>query len=449
MAKQMIDLRDSETGLKSLVSDILAEAERQGASAAEVSVSEDIGLSVTVRKRELETVEFNQDRGFGITLYYGKRKGSASTSDSSRNAIEETVQAARNIARHTEEDPCSGLADAELMPDVLPELDLYHPWTVDAAAAEALALSCEAAGLDYDNRIVNSDGTQVSTQQSCRVYGNSHGFMGSYLGTRHSVSCMLIAEDAAGMQRDYWYTLARNPDQLEDVQAVGEEAARRATARLSPRKTATGSFPVVFSPQMASGLVGHLLAAISGGALYRKASFLLDSLGSEVASSHLSLKEEPHLSGRVGSAGFDGEGVATWDKAFISNGVVENYVLSSYSGRKLAMPTTGNAGGVFNLLLTGDTRPVAELYRSMGEGLLVTELMGQGVNSVTGDYSRGASGFWVEAGEITYPVDEITIASNLKGMYRDIQVLGDDVDERGNIRAPSMLIGAMTVAGEK
>ena len=444
-----IDLRDSEAGLKNLVSEILAEARSQGASAAEVSVSEDVGLSVTVRKSELETVEFNQDRGFGITVYYGKRKGSASTSDSSRGAIEETVRAARNIARHTEEDPCSGLADPELMPEVLPELDLYHPWALDAAAAEQLALSCEAAGLGHDKRIVNSDGAQVSTQQSCRVYGNSHGFIGSYLGTRHSVSCMLIAEDSAGMQRDYWYTLARDPTQLEDVQHVGEEAARRTTARLSPRKTATGSFPVVFSPQMASGLVGHLMGAISGGALYRKASFLLDSLGQQVASPHLTVKEEPHLRGCVGSSGFDGEGVATSAKAFITDGVVEHYILSSYSGRKLQMATTGNAGGVFNLLLTGDTRPVAELYRSMGRGLLVTELMGQGVNSVTGDYSRGASGFWVEDGEITFPVDEITIASNLKEMYRDIALLGDDVDVRGNIRAPSILIGSMTVAGER
>jgi PmbA protein len=448
MAKEMIDLRESEDGLKGLVSDILGEAERQGATAAEVSVSEDVGLSVSVRKGELETVEFNQDRGFGITVYYGQRKGSASTSDSSHGAIEETVRAARNIARHTEEDPCSGLADADLMPDVLPELDLYHPWNIDAAAAEELALNCEAAGLSFDARIVNSDGASTSTQQSCRVYGNSHGFIGSYLGTRHSVSCMLIAEDEAGMQRDYWYTMARNADQLEDVRAVGEEAGRRTTARLSPRKTATGSFPVVYCPQMASGLIGHLMGAISGGSLYRKASFLLDSLGQQVASPQLGILEEPHLPGRLGSAGFDGDGVATWDKAFIKDGVVENYVLSSYSGRKLDMPTTGNAGGVFNLRLTGDTRPVADLYKSMGTGLLVTELMGQGVNSVTGDYSRGASGFWVENGEIAYPVDEITIASNLKDMYCDIQLLGDDVDERGNIRAPSILIGAMTLAGE-
>lgn len=447
MAKELIDLRDSESGLKSLVSDILAEAKRQGASAAEVSVSEDVGLSVTARKGELETVEFNQDRGFGITVYYGKRRGSASTSDSSGGAIEQTVEAARNIARHTEEDPWSGLADAELMPEVLPELDLYHPWSLDPAAAEKLALSCEAAGLGYDKRVVNSDGAQVGTQQSCRVYGNSHGFIGSYLGTRHSVSCMFIAEDASGMQRDFWYTMSRNPAELEDVEEVGREAARRATARLSPRKTATGSFPVVFSPQMAAGLVGHLMGAISGGALYRKASFLMDSLGEQVASPHLTIKEEPHLPGRVGSAGFDGEGVATWGKDFVANGVVENYVLSSYSGRKLEMPTTANAGGVFNLLVSGETRPLAQVYKAMGTGLLVTELMGQGVNSVTGDYSRGASGFWVENGEVTYPVDEITIASNLKDMYRDVILLADDVDERGNIRAPSILVGAMTLAG--
>jgi len=448
MPTDMIDVRDSESQLKNLVTDILAEARRQGASAAEVSVSEDVGLSVTVRKRELETVEFNQDRGFGITLYYGQRKGSASTSDSSSNAIRETVEAARNIARYTEEDPCSGLADPELMPRVLPDLDLYHPWALDAAAAQALALICEEGGLDYDTRIVNSDGAQVSTQQACRVYGNSHGFIGSYLGTRHSVSCMFIAEDATGMQRDSWYTMARDPTRLDAAHLVGQEAARRAVARLSPRKTSTGSFPVVFAPQMATGLVGHLIGAVSGGSLYRKASFLLDSLGQQVASKHLSIAEEPHLPGRIGSAAFDADGVATWDKSFIKAGVVESYVLSSYSGRKLGMATTGNSGGVFNLKLTGETRPVDELYKAAGRGLLVTELMGQGVNSVTGDYSRGASGFWIENGELAYAVDEITIAANLKDMYRDIQLLGDDVDERGNIRAPSVLVGAMTLAGQ-
>lgn len=448
MTNHLPDLAGSEDRLKSRVEDILKEARRQGASAAEVSVSEDVGLGVTVRMRELESVEFNHDRGFGITVYFGQRKGSASTSDSSVEAIRETVAAAANIARHTQEDACAGLADPDMMATSVPELDIYHPWSLDAAGAEALALECEAAGLDHDGRIQNSDGASVSTQQSCRVYGNSHGFIGSYLGSRHSVSCVLIAADDAGMQRDYWYTSARSADGLEPAQAVGREAGRRTVARLSPRRVQTGAFPVMFAPQAAGGLAGHLLSAISGGALYRQASFLLDSLGDEVAAEHLTLAEEPHLPGALGSAGFDGEGVATSAKAFIDKGVVANYVLSSYSGRKLSLPSTGNAGGVFNLTVSGRTLPVQELLGELDTGLLVTDLMGQGVNSVTGDYSRGASGFWVEGGEVCYPVDEITIASNLKEMYKGIVGLGDDLDTRGNIRSPSILIERMTLAGE-
>lgn len=447
-AKNSIDLRESEPALKVLVGDILEMAMREGASAAEVSASEDVGLSVTVRKGELETVEFNQDRGFGITVYCGKRKGSASTSDSSPGSIRETVRAARNIARHTQEDPCCGLADGQLMARRLPALDLYHPWQLDAGSAEKLALACEAAGMGHDPRIVNSDGAQVSTQQSCRVYGNTNDFLGSHVGTRHSLSCMLIGEDDAGMQRDYWYTVAREPQRLENPDAVGVEAARRTVARLSPRKTATGRFPVLFVPQMAAGLVGHLIGAISGSALYRNASFLPDSLGETVTAAHLSIREEPHLRGQMGSAAFDGDGVATRAKAFVDNGVVRNYVLSSYSARKLKMTTTGNAGGVFNVTVTGETRPVPALYAAMNRGLVVTELMGQGVNSVTGDYSRGASGFWVDNGQIAYPVDEITIASNLRDMYLNVELIGDDVDERGNIRAPSVLVGEMTLAGQ-
>ena len=442
------DLRKQEAELQALVADILAEAAKQGVSAAEVSVSADIGLSVSVRKGNLETIEFNQDRGFGITVYHGARKGSASTSDSSRDAIRETVTAAANIARYTQEDPCNGLADAELMPRSVPDLGLFHPWDMDPAKAEALALECENAGFAHDARVVNSEGAQVSTQQSCRVYGNSHGFIGSYLGTRHGVSCVFIAEDDRGMQRDYWYTVNRDASRLQSVIDVGVLAAQRAVARLSPRRVQTGRFPVLFAPEVASGLVSHLLGALAGGAQYRKASFLLDSLGQSVAAPHLSLVEEPHLRGRIGSAAFDGDGVATWSKPFVAAGVVENYLLSTYSARRLGMRTTGNAGGVFNLSVKGETRPVADLLRAMGRGLLVTELMGQGVNGVTGDYSRGAAGFWVENGEITHAVDEITIAGNLKDMWQSVELLGDDVDERGNIRAPSILVGAMTLAGD-
>jgi len=442
------DLRAGEGELKALVADILAEAETQGASAAEVSVSADNGLTVVVRKGALESIEFNQDRGFGITVYCGARKGSASTSDSSRDAIRETVRAAVNIARYTQEDPCNGLADAELMPTSLPELDLYHPWELDPIRAEALALACENAAYGHDERVVNSEGAQVSSQQSCRVYGNSHGFIGSYLGTRHGLSCVAIAEDGKGMQRDYWYTVARHPDALEDATGVGSHAARRAVGRLSPRRVHTGRFPVLYAPEVASGLIGHLLGALSGGAQYRKASYLLDALGSQVAASHLSLVEEPHLQRRIGSAGFDGDGVATWSKPFVAAGVAEHYVLSSYAARRLGMHTTGNAGGVFNLSVRGDARPVSELLSIMNRGLLVTELMGQGVNAVTGDYSRGASGYWVENGEIAYPVDEITIAGNLKDMFMNLSLLGDDVDERSNIRTPSLLVDGMTIAGD-
>ncbi len=448
MANHLPDLRDGEERLKGLVGDILAEAKKQGADAAEVSVSEDVGLGVTVRMRDLESVEFNHDRGFGITVYFGKRKGSASTSDSSADAIRETVRAAANIARHTQEDPCAGLADADRMATDLEDLDLYHPWALDADAAKALALECEAFGLDHDPRIRNSDGASVSTQQSCRVYGNSHGFIGSYLGSRHSLSCVLIATDDAGMQRDYWYTTSRLPEALESAKAVGEEAGRRTVARLSPRKVRTGSFPVAFSAPQAGGLASHLLGAISGGALYRRASFLLDSLGETVAAEHLTLAEDPHLRGALGSTTFDGEGVATTAKAFIDRGVVASYLLSSYSGRKLGMPTTGNAGGVFNLTVTGRTLALADLLGELGTGLLVTDLMGQGVNAVTGDYSRGAAGFWVEAGEIAYPVDEITIASNLKDMFKGVVCVGDDLDTRGNIRSPTVLIDRMTLAGD-
>ena len=447
IVNEVVDIRDKEAELKSLVGAILHEAEHQGASAAEVSVTQDTGLSVTVRKGELETVEFNQDRGFGITVYFGQSKGSASTSDGSHAAIQETVSKASDIARYTQDDPCNGLADSNLMPTVLPELDLFHPVDLDTKMATELAEACEAEGLNYDKRVVNSDGAQASTQQSCRVYGNSHGFIGSSLATRHGISCMLIAEDDNGMQTDYWYTVNRDFDALEAPEAVGRIAAERTVARLSPQKVATGSFPVLFSAQMTTGLVGHLLGAISGGALYRKSSFLLDSLGTRVLSDHVSLIEEPLLPKRIGSAGFDGEGVATWEKFFVDRGVVEHYVLSSYSGRKLGMATTGNAGGVHNLTLSGNTQAFDDLLKTLGTGLYVTELMGQGVNGVTGDYSRGASGFWVEDGEIRYPVSEITIASNLKRMYLDIVAVGDDVDERSNVRTPSLLIGAMTLAG--
>ena len=443
-----MDFIDHQTELTELVQDILTEANQQGADQAEVSVSMDQGLGVRVRKGELENLEFNQDRGFGITLYFGQRKGSASTTDSSLEAIRDTVKAAKNIAQHTQEDECSGLADKALMPTQAMDLDLYHPWKIEPEEATQLAIECEAAGLRVDERLVNSDGAEVSTQQGLRVYGNSHGFIGSYSGTRHSLSCVLIGEDNNGMQRDYWYSLARQSNGLESAIAVGEEAGRRTVARLSPQKAPTGNYPILLSPQLASGLLGHLLGAIGGGAQYRKASFLLDSLGSQVLPKWMSLREDPHILGSLGSAYFDGDGVATRINEFVSQGSVSSYILSNYSARKLGMQTTGNAGGVHNLDIIAPQSSHADLLKQMNTGLLVTELMGQGVNAVTGDYSRGASGFWVENGEILYPVDELTIAGNLKDMLLNIVAIGDDVDMRGNIRAPSILLDAMTIAGQ-
>lgn len=446
--RQIIDIREQEGELKALVAAILEEAEKQGASAAEVSASQDAGLAVTVRKGDLESVEFNQDRGFGITVHTGGSKGSANTSDGRPAAIRETVAKAMDIARYTRDDPCNGLADADLMPTEVPDLDLFHPAPLDTRLAEDMARACEAEGLGFDPRIVNSEGAEVQTQQACRVYGNSHGFIGCLSATRYGTSCVLIAEDENGMQRDYWYTLGRDSADLETPEAVGRQAAERTLARLSPGKVPTGSYPVLFSAQMASSLAGHLIGAISGGALYRKASFLLDSLGSQVASDHLALIEQPLLPKAIGSAGFDGDGVATREKAFIDGGVVRSYALSTYSARKLDMTTTANAGGVHNLTLSGRTLTFDALVKEMGRGLYVTELMGQGVNAVSGDYSRGASGFWVENGQIGGPVDELTIAANLRDVYRNLVAVGDDLDLRGNVRAPSVLIAGMTVAGE-
>ena len=433
--------------LETLVAKIVDEGRRQGASDVEVSASDDEGLSVTARDGALETVEFNRDRGIGITLFFGARKGSASTTDCSWDAVVGAVAAAKAIAKHTQDDACNGLADAERMADFVPDLELDHPWEIDADHAAELAIACEAQGRERDPRIVNSDGATVSTQRTVRVYGNSHGFVAGYAGTRHGVSCMLIASDDAGMQRDYWYSVARSADQLEAVDSVGRIAADRALARLSPRTVPTGSYPVVYAAPIAGSLLGHLLSALAGTALYRKASFLLDSMGEQVMPSSVSVYEQPRLTCAMGSAPFDGDGVATQDKSFVADGVVESYVLSTYSARRLGLETTGNAGGVFNLSMDGPTTTAPDLQKKMQRGLIVNELMGQGVNLVTGDYSRGAAGFWVEDGEIAYPVDQVTIASNLKDMLKDIVAVGDDVDRRGNVQAPSILLGSMTLAG--
>ena len=428
---------------------LLDHARRLGASQAEVSCSEDRGLDVNVRLGEVETVESTADRGIAVTVYFGKRKGSASTADLQPSSLVATVEQACAIARHTEDDAAAGLADAALMAREFPELDSWHPWALQADQAIDLALACEAAGRDSDARISNSDGASASTGQSLSVYANSHGFFGRERGTHHSISVALIAGQGDGMQRDGWYTSALAREDLEDPAAVGRKAAERTIARLQPRSMATSSMPVLFAPEVARSLVGHLLSAISGGALYRQSSFLLDSLGTSLFPAWMQIDELPHLRRGRRSAAFDGDGVATRTSAIVRDGVLQRYILGSYSARKLGLQTTANAGGVHNLQVAASA-PGLDLHaiaRQMGNGLLVTELMGQGVNGVTGDYSRGAGGFRVENGEILYPVDGITIAGNLRDMFQSIEAIGSDVDVRSHIAIGSLLIGRMTVAG--
>ncbi|WP_061240572.1 metalloprotease PmbA [Ectopseudomonas composti] len=433
--------------LQEQVEAILAEAKRQGASACEVAVSAGQGLSTTVRQREVETVEFNRDQGFGITLYVGQRKGSASTSATGAEAIRETVAAALAIAKHASEDECAGLADAALMARELPELDLYHPWSITPEQAVEQALVCEAAAFAADPRIKNADGTSLNTHQGCRVYGNSHGFIGGYASTRHSLSCVMIAEGEGQMQRDYWYDVNRQGELLAGAEGIGQRAAERAVSRLGARPVPTCEVPVLFAAELAGGLFSHLLAAISGGNLYRQSSFLEGALGQRLFPEWLSLDERPHLPRALGSATFDGDGLATYAKPFVEKGELVSYVLGTYSGRKLGLPSTANSGGVHNLFVTHGDEDQQALIRRMGRGLLVTELMGQGLNLVTGDYSRGAAGFWVENGEIQFPVQEVTIAGNLRDMFRQIVAVGRDLERRGNICTGSVLIEKMTVAG--
>ncbi|QKE62144.1 metalloprotease PmbA [Aquipseudomonas campi] len=433
--------------LQAQVEQIIAEARRQGASACEVAVSMEQGLSTTVRQGEVETVEFNRDQGFGITLYVGQRKGSASTSASGDAAIRETVAAALAIAQHASEDECAGLADAALMAREFPELDLYHPWALAPERAVELALTCEEAAFAADPRISNADGTTLNTHQGCRVYGNSHGFVGGYASTRHSLSCVMIAEGEGQMQRDYWYDVNRQGELLADPAQIGRHAAARTAARLGARPVPTCEVPVLFAAELATGLFGSFLAAISGGNLYRKSSFLEGTLGQQLFPTWLNLDERPHIPRAMGSATFDGDGLATYAKPFVAGGELVSYILGTYSGRKLGLPSTANSGGVHNLFVSHGDEDQKALLRRMGRGLLVTELMGHGLNMVTGDYSRGAAGFWVENGEIQFPVQEVTIAGNLRDMFRQIVAVGNDLELRGNIRTGSVLIEKMTVAG--
>ena len=432
--------------LQQLASDALAHARLKGATACEVDVSEGFGQSVSVRCGEVETIEYNRDKGMGVSVYVGQRRGYASTSDFSPRALRETVEAALNIARFTAEDDCAGLPDPELLATEPMDLDLYHPWGLPVEAAIELAGRCEAAAFETDERINNSEGASVSTQQAQFVAANSLGFMGGYPTSRHYIACSVIAGEQEAMQRDDWYTTHRNAIALEAPEAVGQQAARRAVARLNPKKISTGSFPVIFEAPLAAGLLGNFVQAVSGGALYRKSSFLLDHLGRQVFPEFVQLQELPHLPGALASSPFDNDGVRTRERQVVRDGVLQGYFLSVYSGRKLGLPSTGNAGGSHNLILTPGEHDLDGLLAQMGRGLLVTELLGHGVNYVTGDYSRGAAGFWVEDGRIAHPVEEITIAGNLKDMFRNIRAVGRDVQVRGSKRTGSILLDALTVA---
>lgn len=438
--------------LQGLAAQVLDLAKASGASAAEAEVSEGSGLSLGVRHGEVETIEHNRDKGIGVTVYLGQRRGHASTSDFSPDALARTVEKALSIARFTAEDDCAGLADADLLAKNIPDLDLFHPWDVGVEGAMDLARICEAAALGVDPRITNSEGASLSSQVSHFIYANSLGFSDGYPSSRQSLSCAVIAEDAknpdGAMQRDYWYTTARAAADLDTPESVGLRAGERTVRRLNGRKLGTRQCPVLFEAPIATGLIASFVSAVSGGHLYRKSSFLLDSLGTQVFPDFFQLRERPFLKRGLSSSPFDSEGVATRDRDVVMDGVLQAYFLGSYSARKLGLKSTGNAGGNHNLIVPPTGEDFVALLKKMDTGLLVTELLGHGLNMVTGDYSRGAAGFWVENGVIAYPVEEITVAGNLKDMFRGIVALGTDVETRGSRQVGSILIDRMTVAGD-
>ncbi len=433
--------------ISEIAEDVLRRCRAQGASEVDVGIGVDVGLSVSVRLGEVESIEHHRDRGLSLTVYFGKRKGSASTADLNPDSIGKTIEHACAIARYTEEDPCNGLADADLLAHEFADLDLWHPWDITTAEATALALRCEEAGRGFDPRISNSEGATVQIGSSLAVGATSHGFFSRERDTRHMISLALLAEDEAGMQRDYWYESVRCADDFPDVESIGRKAAERTVARLGARKLGTRQCPVLFTPQVARSLIGHLVSAVSGGVLYRKASFLVDHIGKPLFPEFVQIVERPHIRRGQASANFDSEGVATRDSDLISNGRLARYVLGSYSARKLGLRSTGNAGGVHNLIVTSGAEDFTGLLKRMGTGLIVTELMGQGVSLLTGDYSRGASGFWVEDGAIVHAVEEITIASNLRDMFAGILAIGSDVDHRSHVQTGSILLERLTVAG--
>ncbi len=433
---------------RAIIDKALSRSRALGANSAEADISTGGGLSVNVRMGQVETIEHQRDKSLGITVYMGKRKGSASTTDFSAKAVEATVNAACTIAGNASEDDCAGLIDPEFLAKQVPDLDLCHRWDISPQEAIELAIECEDAARQTDQRLTNSDGALVSTYTGSHLYGNTNHFVNGWDWSSHNIDCAVIAEENGKMQRDGWYTKARDQRDLDNVKTVGEEAARRTLSRLNARKLSTRSAPVIFEAPVARGLFSALITAISGGALYRRASFLLDKLGEQVFAPQVQIEEQPHLLKQLGSAPFDNDGMATRRKQLVRNGVLESYVLSAYSARKLGLPPTGNAGGVHNLMVQVSEQDLEALIRQMDTGFLITDMIGFGVNQITGDYSRGASGFWIERGELQYPVEEVTVAANLADMFKQIVGISNDVDNRGNIKTGSVLIENMTIAGE-
>ena len=441
-------LCDNRDGLIRIIDSVLTQAKSMGATSAEADIGAGSGLSANVRKGEVDKLEYERDKGLGITVYIDGQKGNASSSDFSERALKESVHAAIRIAQHASRDDCAGLIEPELMATVVPDLDLYHPWSISPKAAIDLAIECEQAAFACDKRISNSDGSVVSTYSGINLYGNTNGFIDGWNWSSHTIDCTVIAEDKKGMQRDGWYSKTRDFNDLESINDISKEAVRRTISRLGSRKLSTRQVPVIFEAPVASGLFSAFITAISGGNLYRQASFLLNKKSTQVFADHINIREKPHMKKALGSAPFDNDGVATRSRDIVKNGMLQDYLLSGYSARKLGLETTGNAGGVRNLVIESGKNNLDNMVKEMNTGLLITDMIGFGVNQVTGDYSRGASGFWVENGELIYPVEEITVAGNLTEMYKNITSIGNDVDLRGNILTGSVMTDAMTVAGE-
>lgn len=447
MSDHLEQARTRLGNLQQVVADILSEAKKLGASSAEAGVSATNGISASVRLGEVETIEHNSDNGMGITVYFGHRKGSASTTDLTPDAIQSAVRAACNIAKFTTEDECNGLANADEMLKQQPDLDLFHPWDISIDDAIELAISCETAARDTDKRIVNSEGATLNTAAGYHVYGNSNGFLGAYPSTRHSISCSVIAQDGDNMQRDYWYDTSRLSDKLATAESIGRKTAERTLARLNAKRIKTQTVPVIFRNDVAPSLLRSFTGSIRGSALYRKSTFMLDKLGQQIFPDFVTISEDPLLLQGLGSSAYDGDGIATQARNIVQDGILNNYILDAYSARKLNLSNTGNAGGVRNLSINSGELNFDQMLKEMQTGLVVTEMMGQGVNPVTGDYSRGAAGFWVEHGEIQFPVEEITIAGNLLDMFMGLLAVGNDTDTPGSTRTGSWLINQMTVAG--